>query len=182
MTNKKIKKPFYKVSSNFFDQWLSSSKRKNQNLFVFIYKKFLNYILETLAYNCPINSLRILFHKWRGVKIGKNVMIGLRVTLDHSHPDCITIEDNVSLAGNNYVLAHSNPYPHFENAMDSFVSPVKFEKGSWIGIGATILPGVTIGKYSIVAACSLVSKNVDSKILVGGMPAKFIKRIEVNEE
>ena len=74
-----------------------------------------------------------------GVKIGKNVLIGFR-SLDHSS-DLIIIEDDVSLAGDNYVLTHSNPYPHFKDELDSFVSPVKFEKGSWIGIGATFYQG-----------------------------------------
>ncbi len=181
MENKKIKKPLYKPSSNFFGQLLSGSKRKNQNILLFFYKKLLNFILSTLAYNCPINSLRIMFHRWRGVKIGKNVMIGLRVTLDHSYPDHIIIEDDVSLAGNNYILTHSIPYHHFENKIDSFVSSVKIEKGSWIGVGATILPGVTVGRYSIVSACSLVSINVVSKTLVAGNPARLIKKIDIKE-
>tara|TARA_Y100000588_G_C14202966_1_gene903295 strand:- start:679 stop:1218 length:540 start_codon:yes stop_codon:yes gene_type:complete len=179
MPNKKINKPYYKVSSNFINQIFSSSKRNKTNPIYFIFKKSFNFLLEILAYNCPINSLRILFHKWRGVKIGKNVMIGLKVTLDHSYPNQIIIGDDVSLAGNNYVLAHSNPYPHFKNEIESFVSPVTIGKGSWIGIGATIMPGVKIGEYSIVAACSLVTKDVKAKSLVGGTPSRFIKQLNL---
>ena len=110
----KIEKPYYQVSSSIREQVKSGAKRSGKHSFTFLFKKTLNYILERLAYNCPFNSWRVRFHKCRGVNIGQNVMIGLKVTLDHSYPEYITIEDNVSLAGNNYVLTHSNPYPHFK--------------------------------------------------------------------
>ena len=127
----------------------SSSRRKRMNKLKFLVVKLVNYLLERLAYNCPFNSWRVKFHKWRGVNIGRNVMIGLQVTLDHSYPEYISIEDDVSLAGNNYLLAHSNPYPHFKNVLESFAAPVIIKKGAWIGIGAMILPDVTVGEYSI---------------------------------
>lgn len=177
MKTNKIPKPYYKVSKNIQSQIKSGSERKNLNTFSFLYSKFKNYILERLAYNCPFNSLRIIFHKWRGVNIGKNVMIGFHVTLDHSYPEMIYIEDNVSLAGNNYLLAHSNPYPHFSKVMESFAVPVRIKEGAWIGIGAMILPDVTIGEYSIVAAGSVVTKSIPPKVIVGGMPAKVLKDI-----
>ncbi len=52
------------------------------------------------------------------------------------------------------------------------------EDGSWIGIGAIILPGVTIGKGSIIAAGAVVTKDVEENTIVGGVPAKVIKKIE----
>ena len=47
----------------------------------------------------------------------------------------------------------------------------------WIGAGATILPGVTVGKNAVVAAGAVVTKNVEPNTIVGGNPAKFIKNI-----
>jgi acetyltransferase-like isoleucine patch superfamily enzyme len=149
------------------------------NKFTFLYVKLINYILERLAFNCPLNSWRLKFHRTRGVVIGKNVLIGFQVTLDHSYPEFITIEDDVSLAGNNYLLAHSNPYPHFKNVFESYAAPVVIKKGAWIGIGAIILPGVTIGEYSVIAAGSVVSKSIPDRVIAGGMPAKVLKEIDL---
>ncbi len=98
-------------------------------------------------------------HRWRGVHIGQNVFIGLKVTLDHSHPEYIYIGDNVSLAGNNFVLTLSNPYKHFEKIFESYIAPVIINDNSWVSIGAIILPGVTIGEYSVVAAGSVVQNT-----------------------
>lgn len=177
----KVSKPYYKVSKTISSQIISGKNRSKVNSIKFLYRKLINFILERLAYNCPFNSLRIRFHKWRGVNIGKNVMIGFQVTLDHSYPEYITIEDNVSLAGNNYVLSHSNPYPHFKNVLESFVAPVIIKEGAWIGIGAMILPNVTIGKNSVIAAGSVVTKNIPDCVIAGGMPAKPLKEINLGE-
>lgn len=50
---------------------------------------------------------------------------------------------------------------------------------AWIGAGATILPGVTIGKNAIVAAGAVVNKDVPDTAIVGGIPARLIKMIDV---
>jgi acetyltransferase-like isoleucine patch superfamily enzyme len=172
-------KPYYEVTDNLGSQIESGSRRKQMNKISFLYVKLINFILERLAFNCPLNSWRIKFHRARGIVIGKNVLIGYQVTLDHSYPEFITIEDDVSLAGNNYLLAHSNPYPHFRNVFESYAAPVVIKKGAWIGIGAIILPGVTIGEYSVIAAGSVVSKSVPDRVIAGGMPAKVLKEIDL---
>lgn len=48
----------------------------------------------------------------------------------------------------------------------------------WIGSNATILPGITIGDGAIIAAGAVVTKDVEEKTVVGGVPAKFIKKID----
>lgn len=57
------------------------------------------------------------------------------------------------------------------------VSPIVIESNVWIGAGATILPGVTIGENSVVAAGAVVTKDVPPNTIVGGVPAKFIKNV-----
>ena len=52
----------------------------------------------------------------------------------------------------------------------------------WIGIGATVLPGVRIGYGSIVGANSVVTHDVSPMTIVGGNPAKFIKTIEIKDK
>ena len=163
-TYKKI--PYYEPNANLRDQIKKSSSQKKLKKHLLIIKKLKNYLLETLAYNCPVNAWRVKLHKWRGVNIGKNVLIGLRVTIDHSYPEYIYIEDDVSLAGDNYILAHSNPYKHFEGRIDSYVAPIVIKKGAWVTIKVTVLPGVTIGEKAIIGAGVVVHKDVPDGTIV----------------
>jgi acetyltransferase-like isoleucine patch superfamily enzyme len=54
---------------------------------------------------------------------------------------------------------------------------IHIKKNAWIGAGATILPGVTVGENSVVAAGAVVSKDVPDNTVVGGIPAKVLKSI-----
>ena len=57
----------------------------------------------------------------------------------------IFIGDDVSLAGEVTVVAHINPYAHFKNVFESMVTPVVIEKGAWVGVKCTLVPGARIG-------------------------------------
>ena len=108
-------------------------------------------------------------------KIGKNVFINFDcVFLDLGG---ITIEDNVLIAPKVSLLTESHPIDPKER--HSLVpKPIHIKKNAWIGANATILQGVTIGENAIVAAGSIVSKDVPDNTIVGGIPAKFIKNIQ----
>lgn len=56
--------------------------------------------------------------------------------------------------------------------------PVHICRNAWIGAGTTILPGVTVGENAVVAAGTVVTKDVEANTIVGGNPAKFIKKID----
>jgi hypothetical protein len=56
--------------------------------------------------------------------------------------------------------------------------PVIIEDGAWICIGATILPGVTVGRNAVVAAGAVVSRDVPADTMVAGIPARHIKRLD----
>ena len=171
--------PYYQPSKSFLKQAERGSKKRDGNLLFFVIKRTFNFILESIAYDCPVNSWRIKLHRLRGVNIGENVFLGLKVTLDHSYPDYIYIGDNVSLAGNNFVLTHSNPYIHYKNTFKSFIAPVVIKDGAWVSIGATILPGVIIGENSVVAASAVVQKDIPDGAIAGGIPAKVIRKVEL---
>ena len=59
--------------------------------------------------------------------------------------------------------------------------PVRICKNAWVGAGATILPGVTVGENAVVAAAAVVTKDVPANTIVAGNPAKIIKTIPPKE-
>ncbi len=107
-------------------------------------------------------------------KIGRNVFINFDcVFLDLGG---ITIEDNVLIAPKVSLLSEGHPVNPIER--QSLVpGHIHIKKNAWIAAGATILPGVTIGENSVVAAGAVVSKDVPANSIVGGIPAKIIKAI-----
>jgi acetyltransferase-like isoleucine patch superfamily enzyme len=108
-------------------------------------------------------------------KIGKNVFINFDcVFLDLGG---ITIEDNVLIAPKVSLLTEGHP-TSIEDRHSLIPKPIHIKKNAWIGANATILQGVTIGENAIVAAGSVVSKDVPDNTIVGGIPAKIIKTIK----
>jgi acetyltransferase-like isoleucine patch superfamily enzyme len=107
-----------------------------------------------------------------------SINIGNRVLISHN----VNIHDTDSHSIDAYLRSQ-----HFsaimtighqkENIFDIKGSPVLIEDDVWIGFNSTILKGVTIGSGSIIAACSVVTKDVPSSVLVAGNPAKIIKTI-----
>jgi acetyltransferase-like isoleucine patch superfamily enzyme len=108
-------------------------------------------------------------------KIGRNVFINFDcVFLDLGG---ITIEDNVLIAPKVSLLSEGHPVSA-DNRESLVPGHIHIRKNAWIGAGATILPGVTVGENAVVAAGAVVSKDVPANTIVGGVPAKIIKSIE----
>jgi acetyltransferase-like isoleucine patch superfamily enzyme len=100
----------------------------------------------------------VQINAWRNVAIGNDVLVADRVL--------------ISDADHNY----SNTDIPIRRQGDSFCGEVILREGCWIGIGAVILPGVTIGRNSVVGANAVVTKDVPDCVVVGGIPAKIIKQ------
>jgi len=115
------------------------------------------------------------------VNIGKFTRIGKNVYINHLctmlDMGTITIGDNVLIGPKVNILSEEHPVNPAERK-SLMVKPVVIKNGAWIGAGATILPGVTVGENSIVAAGAIVNKDVPDNTIVGGIPAKVIKNIE----
>jgi acetyltransferase-like isoleucine patch superfamily enzyme len=108
-------------------------------------------------------------------KIGKNVFINH----DCSFLDLggITIEDDVQIGPKVSLITENHPLdPSNRKSLD--LKSVLIKRNAWIGAGAIILPGVTIGENSVVAAGAVVNKDVPPNTVVGGVPAKVIRTIE----
>ena len=113
--------------------------------------------------------------KSRGFSIGKGCWIQQGCTFFDRGG--ITIGNGVFIAPKvNLITINHGPNPDNRNA--TYGRPIVIEDKVWIGIGATVLPGVRIGYGSIVGANSVVTRDVPPMTVVGGNPAKFIKKIE----
>lgn len=110
----------------------------------------------------------------KNLKLGKNIFINQNCQmLDLGG---ITIEDDVMIGPRVNLLSETHPVePEQREALIG--KPIHIKRHAWIGAGATILPGVTVGEHAVVAAGAVVSKDVPSRTVVGGVPAKVIKTI-----
>lgn len=107
------------------------------------------------------------------VEFGKNVFINKNCTI--MDIGGVVIEDNVQIAHNVSIIT---PNHDFNNRNILIPKRITIKKNVWIGTAAIILPGVSIGENSIVAAGAVVNKDVPSGTIVGGNPAKVIKEIK----
>lgn len=97
-------------------------------------------------------------HAYESIIIGKNCLIAA---------NCQIFDGN----------GHDLSFPDVENRINTYGStrPIEIEDNVWIGINSIILPGVRIGKGSIIAANSVVNENIPAMVIAGGNPAKVIK-------
>ena len=111
---------------------------------------------------------------------GKNITVGKHVFINagcqFQDQGGITIGD-CSLIGHNVVIATLNHDPDPKKRASLIPAPVVIGKNVWIGSNSTVLPGVTIQDGAIIAAGAVVTKDVPENTVVGGVPAKIIKKI-----
>jgi acetyltransferase-like isoleucine patch superfamily enzyme len=137
------------------------------------------------------NSYHVLLHsrvklmadrKGAVIKIGNNTRI---------HGSCLHAYEQVRIGQNCLVAANCNiidgnahdlSFPHVEmrHKTKGGASPVIIEDNVWIGTNAIVLPGTHIGYGSVVSAASVVRGQIPPYCLVGGNPAKIIKRYSAN--
>jgi acetyltransferase-like isoleucine patch superfamily enzyme len=115
-------------------------------------------------------TVRVLLHRARGVKIGKNVWISYNVVLETAYPQLITIEDDSVIGVGVIVIAH------FKESRRG----VRIGKQVFIGPGAIILPDVEIGDGAVVTAGSVVTSSVPAMTVVQGNPAAPIAHCGVS--
>lgn len=135
----------------------------------------LNLILAMWA---PIGvEERCELYRRYGVNIGKNCFIDYGVWLEPGVPSTLIIENNVVIAYGVKILGHDSSLNNI------FDFPIKIGKtclkeNCYIGTNAIIMPGVTVGRQSIVAAGAVVTRDVPDRQVVAGNPAKVIYTVE----
>lgn len=107
------------------------------------------------------------------ISIGKKVVIGVNACLGARSrivlQDYVRISRDVIIETAGLDLTGKPPYGHISK-------PITIEEGAWIGARAIVLGGVTVGKMSVIAAGAVVTKDVPPYTVVGGNPAKFIRK------
>ncbi|TLU65097.1 acyltransferase [Thalassotalea litorea] len=143
-------------------------------------------------------TLRYALIKSAAKKVGKNVYIGRGVVIKNSqnlsvghnvsiHDSCyldsigeIKIGDNVSIAHHSSILSFNHSWTDTDKPIkynELALSPVVIKDDVWVGCGVRIMPGVTVHSRSIIAAGSVVTRDVPAEVVVAGVPAKIIKRL-----
>lgn len=137
------------------------------------FRRTINRLLHLLARFGPgAHTCRPYLHKLRGVKIYGSVFIGEDAYIENEYPECVEIHDEAVITLRTTILAHN-----FGNGR------IIIKRGAYIGTGCVLSasPGQTliIGEGAVIAANSVVTKNVQDYTFVGGVPAKKIARVSV---
>ena len=144
--------------------------------------------LNRLTYN-DADEIRALFSDLIGKKVddsfllippfyttgGRNVFVNQNCTFyDLGGLD---IADDVMIGPNVSIITSGHPIEPSQRRAGVTAKPIAIERNVWIAAGATIIGGVTVGENSVVAAGSVVTKDVPPNTLVGGNPARVIRSI-----
>lgn len=132
---------------------------------------------ELFGYRVP-ESLRVFppFYTdfGRNITVGRDVFINAGCHFqDHGG---VTIGDGCQI-GHNVVFATLNHGLSPEDRQNTYPAPIVLGRNVWVGSNATILQGVIIGDNAVIAAGAVVTKDVEPATIVGGVPAKVIRRI-----
>lgn len=115
-------------------------------------------------------------HDFRNLEIGSNCYVGKAVYFDLPNP--VVLEDEVVVSGRVTFLTHADTgsrmmsywYPRVEGS-------VRIGRGSWIGAGAIILPGVELGECCVVGAGAVVHRSWPARSVIAGVPARLVKQL-----
>jgi acetyltransferase-like isoleucine patch superfamily enzyme len=136
--------------------------------------------LHLVARYAPLPPVaRASLHRRRGVHVGRRVFIGTEVFIDDAVPSSVTLEDDVTVIAQTTILGHTYYPRHFHRLLGDEASRAELRttirRGAYLGVRSTILAGVTVGEYAIVAAGSVVTADVAAYTMVAGVPARVVR-------
>ena len=108
--------------------------------------------------------------------IGRNVFVNQNCTFYDLGG--LTIGDDVMIGPNVSLITSGHPIARSERRSGVTASPIVIERNVWIAAGVTVIGGVTVGENAVIAAGSVVTRDVPPNSLVGGNPARVIRTIE----
>lgn len=140
-----------------------------------IFRKWRVFILRLfgarISYKARIHPTAKIDYPWK-LTMGDYSSLG-----EHSWAYCldeISIGEKTCIGNDVYILTGSHDITSL--SFDLVTKPVRIGNGVWVAVGSYILPGVTLADMTVVAAKSCVPKSTDEYDVVGGNPAKFIKK------
>ena len=138
--------------------------------------ELLKEMFAEIGENCYIEPP--LHANWAGkfVHFGKNVYANFNLTLvDDTH---IYVGDSTMIGPNVTIATAGHPIlPVLREKVYQFNLPVRIGKNCWIGAGAVILPGITIGDNTVVGAGSVVTKDLPANVVAVGNPCRILREI-----
>ncbi|MCH2153642.1 MAG: hypothetical protein MK089_09915 [Phycisphaerales bacterium] len=136
-----------------------------------------NWLLGNLVKVAPRGVINVL-HRWRGVKMGPDCFIDPTSILETAYPENITMGKDVRVTVGCIIMTHIKAPHHLRDTgmMPAVVKPVILQDHCFIGVNSVVMPGVTVGRCSVVASGSVVMNNVPPYTMVSGNPAKVVKQ------
>jgi maltose O-acetyltransferase len=136
-----------------------------------------------LGTNHPDSKIRREAFCASGVKIGEEVFISIGMVILDDYKPLVSIGDRVAFGNYVSLVAASAPNNSLLNKLSGInryikYEPIIIENDVWVGSGAIILPGVTVGEKSIIGAGAVVNRNIQPYSVAAGVPAKVIKTLE----
>ena len=138
-------------------------------------------VLKRWARNAFFPRWRVQLLRWCGFEIGRDVYIadGLLIVEELADEGNLSIGDRVSIAPRVTIVTSSHPNAsRIRSVAPVAKGSVRLGDDAWLGAGAVVLPGVTIGRGAVVAALSVVAEDVPELTVVGGQPARVLRKLE----
>jgi len=149
-------------------------------------RPWLKRLFKTLAKHAPGNSLRVGLFRACGFRIGNGVYVGedmIVAEILEDNAEKLVLGDRVAVAPRVTFVTSSDP--NHSRIAPEFIKPVRgkivVESDAWIGVGAIIMPNVTIGEGAVVGAGAVVTKDVPPRAVVAGVPARILRFLERGE-
>ena len=138
-------------------------------------EQILKNLLAEIGENCYIEPP--LHANWgKYTHFGNNVYANFNLTLVDDTD--IFVGDNVMFGPNVLIATAGHPVdPPLREKVAQFNIPVRIGKNVWIGAGAIVLPGVTIGDHSVIGAGSVVTKDIPPNVVAVGNPCRVLREI-----
>jgi len=150
--------------------------------------------MNSSGYRDPA-AMRELFSRLTGVPVdesfwlmqpfytdfGKNIRVGRNVFINHAcefmDRGGITIGDDVLIGPKVNLVTINHPLDPARRR-STYCAPIEIKRGAWLGASVSVMPGITIGEYAVVAANAVVTRDVPAHTVVGGIPARVIRNCE----
>jgi maltose O-acetyltransferase len=167
-----IKKIINKIYIRIYESGKRLSQEKTYNL----YRKRYN-----ISDKFRFNGINIFFYGKGFINCGMDSYIGDYSTIQSSENCKVNIGNNCSISHNVRIYTQSNnPDQDFSISKNIKTGNVIIENNVWIGANVFINPGITIGENSVIGANSVVTKDIPPFAIVGGVPAKIIRKKNLN--